>query len=150
MAISMSDLRKHLLNCAQAEDDHENSETAMGDEHQAMQKASGTVADSHHGRMRDLHFAKARTHKESAENFRAAAEKCTKAAGDDDLAKVASTSDLLKRLEHLENTIVPLRVSAVTPTAPGVTAVPRAGMRSFGEKPTVAVQFEKLVAIEGD
>jgi hypothetical protein len=148
MAISMSDLKKCLEKCAQAEDDHEQAETGMGDEHHAMQKSSGSAADAHHGRMRDFHYSNARTHKDTAANFRAAAEKCSKADGTDDLSK--ATSDLLRRLEVLEGTIIPTKMSAITPTAPGVTAVPRAGMRSFGEKPNVPVAFEKLVAIEGD
>jgi hypothetical protein len=148
MAISMSDLRKCLEKCAQAEDNHKDMEQGMADEHSAMQKASGT-ADSHHGRMRDLHQHKANTHEQSAKDYRDAAAKCTKAAGDDDLEK-GTTSDLLKRIERIENTIQPTRVSAVTPTAPGVTAVPRAGQCSIGDRPNVPVQFEKLVAIEGD
>jgi hypothetical protein len=67
---------------------------------------------------------------------------------DGDLTK--GTSDLAKRIEHLENTIIPTRVAGVTPNAPGVTAVPRAGQRSVpsGERPNVPVAFEKLVAIE--
>jgi hypothetical protein len=80
------------------------------------------------------------------------AQECTKAAkaaGDDDLTK--GTSDLLRRLEIVEGTIIPTKISAVTPTVPGVRAVPRAGQRAIGtEKPNVPVAFEKLVAIEGD
>jgi hypothetical protein len=149
MAISTTDLRKCLEKAAQCEDDHKDMEQGMADEHQAMQKASGSAADAHHGRMRDLHQHKANTHEASAANFRAAAEKCSKADEPDGLTK--ATSDLLRRLEILEGTIVPTKVSAITPTAPSVTVVPRAGMRSLGnEKPNVPVQFEKLIAIEGD
>ncbi len=74
---------------------------------------------------------------------------CSKIS-DGDLTK--GTSDLVKRIEHIENTLVPTRVSAVTPNAPGVTPVPRTGMRPIGngERPNVPTQFEKLIAIEGD
>jgi hypothetical protein len=124
MAISMSDLRKHFLNRAAAEDEHKDVSQAMADEHSAMQKASGKVADSHHGRMRDLHQHNAKTHEQSAKEWRDAAEKCTKADGSDDLSK--ATSDLLRRLEIIEGTIQPTRVNAVVPTAPGIRSVPRA------------------------
>src|ERR1700733_12075288 len=73
-------------------------------------------------------------------------EQAKKVAGDGDLSK--ASNDLLRRLEIVENTVQPTRVSAVTPTAPGVNAVPRAGQRQFMEKPVVPVQFAKLVEIE--
>jgi hypothetical protein len=106
---------------------------AMADDHKALAKASGECAADH--------LTLAKFHAEKMEE-------CAKAAADDDLTK--GTSDLLKRLEHLENTVVPSRISSVTPNAPGVTAVPRAGQRAFAEKPIVATQFQKLVEIEGD
>lgn len=48
--------------------------------------------------------------------------------------------------------VQPTLVSAVTPTAPGVRAVPRAGQRSIEEatKPAVEAQFAKLVAVDED
>jgi len=73
-------------------------------------------------------------------------EQAKKAAGDADLSK--ASSDLLRRLEIVENSVMPTRVSAVTPTVPGITAVSRAGQRQFSERPVVATQFSKLVEIE--
>jgi hypothetical protein len=145
MAISAGELRKCFEKCAQAEDEHKDMEQGMADEHNAMQKAAGT-ADAHHGRMAAFHQHKAHTHEQSAADLREAAEKCKKAA-DDELGK--NTGDLAKRLERLENTIIPTGISRVTPNAPGVTAVPRAGSRPMpSEKPNVPIQFEKLVSIE--
>jgi hypothetical protein len=77
------------------------------------------------------------------------AEECSKAAkvaGDADLSK--GSPELLRRLEIVEGTIIPTKISALTPTAPGVRAVPRAGQRAFADKPVVATQFSKLVEIE--
>jgi hypothetical protein len=74
-------------------------------------------------------------------------EEAKKVAGDGDLSKGAG--DLLKRLEAVENTVIPSRVHGVLPNAPGVTAVHRAGSRPMPtEKPNVPIQFEKLVSIE--
>jgi hypothetical protein len=43
----------------------------------------------------------------------------------------------------------PTNVSAVAPTAPGVTAVPRAGQRPIEEaKPVVEAQFAKLLTVD--
>jgi hypothetical protein len=146
MAISAGDLKKCLEKCAQHEDTHHEMEQGMADEHNAMQKAAGT-ADAHHGRMAALHQHKATTHEQYAADLREAAEKCKKAA-DDELGK--NTGDVIRRLDALENAVVPTRISAVTPNAPGVTAVPRAGGRPMPtqEKPNVPIQFEKLVSIE--
>jgi hypothetical protein len=145
MAISMSDLKKCFEKCAQHEDTQQEMEQGMADEHNAMQKAAGT-ADAHHGRMAAFHQHKAHTHEENAADLREAAEKCKKAA-DDELGK--NTGDLAKRLERLENTIIPTGISRVTPNAPGVTAVPRAGGRPMpSEKPVVPVAFEHLVKVE--
>jgi hypothetical protein len=83
-------------------------------------------------------------HSDASEFHKEMMAACEKVAGDD-LNK--GTSDLLKRLEHLENRIEPTRISAVTPTAPGVRAVPRAGQPSLSERPNVPVQFEHLVKI---
>ncbi|MFZ0520335.1 MAG: hypothetical protein WAL95_04895 [Candidatus Acidiferrales bacterium] len=80
-------------------------------------------------------------HEAAAEFHRDAMAECSKIAGDD-LNK--NSSDLIKRLEHLESQVVPTRVSAVAPT---VTAVPRYGQQPM-QRPNVPIQFEKLVAIE--
>jgi hypothetical protein len=104
---------------------------AMADDHKALSEASGECAADH--------LTLAKFHAEKMEE-------CAKAAGDDDLGK--SSGDLIRRLDALENTVVPTRISAVVPTAPGVTAVPRAGQRQFMEMPVVATQFSKLVEIE--
>ena len=85
------------------------------------------------------------THEAAAEFHRDAMAECSKIAGGD-LNK--GESDLLKRLEHLENQVVPSRVSAVTPNAPGVRAVLRTGQMPMSARPNVPIQFEKLVAIE--
>lgn len=103
-----------------------------------------------HKSAKEAHDAAAADQDSRAEYHDQMGEKCEQAkkvAGDQDLSK--GSSDLLKRLEILEGTIIPTKISAVTPNAPGVTAVPRAGMRSLGEKPNVPTAFEKLVAIEG-
>jgi hypothetical protein len=74
-------------------------------------------------------------------------DKALKALTADDLNKNAS-DDLVKRVTALENTVIPTRVSAVVPTVPGVTAVPRAGQRPYMDRPIVATQFQKLVEVE--
>jgi hypothetical protein len=48
------------------------------------------------------------------------------------------------------NKMVPTQVSAVTPTPPGVRAVPRFGQREVPEKANVDPQFAKLVAVDED
>jgi hypothetical protein len=144
MGIKMSDLQKCLEKAAQCEDDHEEMEQGLADEHRNMQKSS-SAGDAHHGRMADLHQHKAHTHGENAVNFRAAAEKCTKTS-DDELGK--SSIAVIRRLDALENAVVPTRISAVVPDAPGVRAVPRAGQRPFTDNAVVPVQFAKLVEIE--
>lgn len=87
----------------------------------------------------------AATHQATAQFHKDMMGESSKVTGDE-LSK--NGSDLVKRLEILESTIIPTKVSAITPNAPGVTAVPRAGQRAFSEKPNVPVAFEKLVAIE--
>lgn len=88
------------------------------------------------------------THEAAAEFHRGMMEDCSKVTGDE-LGKSANTSDLVKRVTALENTVIPTRVSAVVPNAPGITAVPRAGARPMpSEKPNVPVAFEKLITIE--
>lgn len=49
--------------------------------------------------------------------------------------------------ETIGNTVVPTHVSAVTPTPPGITAVPRAGQKPV-EKLNVELEFQDLVKIE--
>jgi hypothetical protein len=108
---------------------------AMAADQEALAKASGECAADH--------LTLSRFHAEKMDE-------CAKATAEDELNK-GTASDLLRRLEIVEGTIVPTRVAGVVPTAPGITAVPRAGQRSVGtERPNVPVQFEKLIAIEGD
>jgi hypothetical protein len=134
---------KDLGKCLEKAADHEDAKAA---ECHAEHKMSG-MEDSHHGRMGDLHKA-------SAANLRDCAAKCMKADDADDLSKsdVSKRLELIdqlrKRLEHLEGQIVPSRVSAITPNAPGARAVPRAGQPAFDSKPQVPTQFAKLVEIE--
>jgi hypothetical protein len=64
-----------------------------------------------------------------------------------DLGSKNSREDFETRLAKLENTIVPSRISAVTPTAPGVRAVTLHGAPNVPERPQVPVQFEHLVKI---
>ncbi len=51
--------------------------------------------------------------------------------------------------EAIGNTIVPTNVSAVVPTAPDITAVPRHGQPSaVAVKPNVPLEFEKLFTVD--
>jgi len=129
------------------------SEAMMGKAAGDPQHTFHTVAKAAHDASGIAHTDAAADQDRRAQYHDDMAQECIKAAkvaGDDDLSK--GTSDLLRRLEIVEGTIVPTRVAGVVPTAPGVTAVPRAGQRAIGngEKPNVPVQFEKLIAIEGD
>ena len=81
------------------------------------------------------HSTMAAAHTAAADSCLACMEECSKVVW----------SDLFKAAERAEPVASP--ISAVTPTLPGVTAVPRAGQRQF-EKPVVPVQFAKLVEIE--
>ena len=90
------------------------------------------------GKIAGAHQLRSAYHKE-------AMAECEKIAADD-LNK--SSSDLIKRLEHLEGQIVPTRVSAIAPNAPGIRAVPRAGAPNAPARPEVPLQFAKLVEIE--
>jgi hypothetical protein len=106
-----------------------------------------------------FHTAMAKAHETSAEDFQkessehihhtaaaaahtAAAENCAECMAE--YSKVA-WSDFFKSERGSPE---PSPISAVTPNAPGVTAVPRAGQRPFTEKPVVPTQFAKLVEIE--
>jgi hypothetical protein len=73
-------------------------------------------------------------HKAAAAVHDAFKEACAKAASDE--------------LEKARSQVVPTRVSAVTPTPPGVTAVPRAGQRQLGK--TVDPEFASLVSSGDD
>jgi hypothetical protein len=44
--------------------------------------------------------------------------------------------------------VQPMGISAVAPTPPGITAVPRAGQPQLPAKPNVPVQFAKLVSVD--
>jgi len=116
----------------------------------AMGKAvAGDAQHTFHKEAKQMHDDAASDQDQRAAYHDDMGEKCEQAkkvAGDADLSK--ASNDLLRRLEIVENTVQPTRVSAVTPTAPGVNAVPRAGQRQFMEKPVVPVQFAKLVEIE--
>jgi hypothetical protein len=84
---------------------------------------------------------------DGASYHKSAMQECSKADVADELNK-AATPEFEKRLRHLEDTIVPSRVSAITPNAPGVRAVLRHGAPELPARPNVPIQFEKLVAIE--
>ena len=121
----------------------------MATHHRAMSKCHGeamgkaVAGNPEH----TFHKSAMTAHDAAAEQHDRMCQECSKVAADE-LNKVASP-ELEKRLAHLENSLVPNRVSAVTPTALGVTAVPRGGQRSMNEaRPAVPVQFEKLVSIE--
>jgi hypothetical protein len=118
----------------------------------AMGKAvAGDPQHTFHKAAKETYDAAAEDQDGRAAYHDAMGEKCEQAkkvAGDADLSK--GSSDLLKRLEIVENSLVPTKVSGVAPTNPNIRAVPRAGMRDVSERPNVPVQFEKLIAIEGD
>lgn len=81
-------------------------------------------------------------HEAAADFHRGMADECMKVT-DDSLDK--NSSELLKRLEHLEGQLVPSRISAVAPNAP--RAVPRYGARDIPARPEVPLQFQHLVQI---
>jgi hypothetical protein len=131
---------------------------ATAEHHRTMSKCHGTAMGKavagdpqhmFHKSAKEAHDAAAEDQDRRAAYHDQMAEDCEEAkkvAGDGDLSKGAG--DLLKRLEVVESTVIPLRVHGVTPNAPGVTAVPRAGSRQMPEKPNVPIAFEKLVVIE--
>lgn len=133
----MSTLREHLKKAHESiATHHRTMSKCHGD---AMGKAvAGNPEHEFHKGARAAHDAAADAHDQMCQE-------CMKVTGDE-LNK--NTADLVKRLEHLENTIQPTRVSAVAPNAPGVRAVPRAGQQPIPDRPNVPIQFEKLVAIE--
>ena len=100
------------------------------------------------------HFAK------SHEHWQQMAE-CAKAAGLDDMAKVcddraahyksmhsdAANKAVLDELNKGRNELQPTNISGVTPTPPGVTAVPRAGQRPIA-KTAIDPEFQELVKMD--
>jgi hypothetical protein len=116
----------------------------------AMGKAvAGDPQHTFHKEAKQMHDDAASDQDQRAAYHDDMGEKCEQAkkvAGDADLSK--GSSELLRRLEIVEGTIIPTKISALTPTAPGVRAVPRAGQRAFADEPVVATQFSKLVEIE--
>jgi hypothetical protein len=50
----------------------------------------------------------------------------------------------------LGDKVIPDAISRVTPTLPGLRAVPRAGQQAVPEKPNVPLEFEKLVSVEDE
>jgi hypothetical protein len=116
----------------------------------AMQKTTkDDPQHAFHKSAKEAHDAAATDQDQRADYHDAMGEKCEQAkkiAGDQDLSK--GSSDILRRLELIEGTIIPTKVSAVVPNAPGVTAVPRAGQRQVNGKANVPIAFEKMVAIE--
>jgi hypothetical protein len=82
------------------------------------------------------HSTMAAAHTAAADSCLACMEECSKVVW----------TDLFKAAERAEPVASP--ISAVVPTAPGVTAVPRAGQRPVIDKAVVATQFSKLVEIE--
>jgi hypothetical protein len=81
-------------------------------------------------------------HTSAAAAHTAAADNCAECMAE--CSKVV-WSDLFKTER---GTPEPTQVHAVTPTAPGIRAVPRAGQQMPADKPNVPVQFSKLVEIE--
>jgi hypothetical protein len=105
--------------------------------HDAMAKATGVQT---HRDFASRYRADALIHKNMNKHY------LQKAAYHDDKAAECmkvDTSDLTK--------MMPTGVSAVTPTRPGITAVPRFGQREVptaAGKPNVDPQFEKLFVVD--
>ena len=134
--------KAHHLSKAKSHDGHSEDHAKLAELHE--EAGDKDIAKCHKS-LSKRHAADAEEHRNQADACDGAMAECDKVAGDE-LNK--SASDLIKRLEVLENTVVPTRVSAVAPNAPGLTAVPRAGQRPVGDRPVVPVQFAKLVEIE--
>lgn len=79
------------------------------------------------------------THNALGDEHAEMAEHCAKCAKAADEAEKAAADDL--------NKIVPHRVSAVAPTAPGITMVPRFGSPPL-QKAAVDSQFSKLLELD--
>jgi hypothetical protein len=71
---------------------------------------------------------------------------CAKSAPDGDGEPAAKAAGL----SNSRMGIAPDRVSGIAPEAPNVRAIPRAGAPEMRERSDVPLEFEKLVAIEGD
>jgi hypothetical protein len=104
--------------------------TAMADAHEASAEDFQKESSEH-----THHTTAAAANRATANNCAECMAECSKVVW----------SDLFKA-ERAEPVAPP--ISAVAPTAPGVTAVPRAGQRAFAEKPVVPTQFSKLIEIE--
>ena len=119
----MSKVSEHLAGLHKAASSfHRTMTKCHGD---AMGKA--VAGNSEH----DFHKAAAAAHEQAADQHDQMCEECSKAI----------VADL--------NKLVPTNVSAVTPTPPGVRAVPRAGQRPIEEaKPVVEAQFAKLLTVD--
>jgi hypothetical protein len=99
----------------------------------------------------ETHNALGDEHAEMAEHCA----KCAKAAGEaekavgDELRKMAPASVESYVREMIMKTVgdmvQPMGISAVAPTPPGITAVPRAGQPALPAKANVPLQFAKLV-----
>ena len=112
--------------------------SAIAEFHQNMSKCHNS-AMSKEGMGVDektFHKSAAAAHDEAANVHTQLCDECLKAAAADELAK--------------SQRLVPTNVSAVTPTAPGIRAVPRAGQRVEPEKIEVEPEFAKLISIEED
>jgi hypothetical protein len=156
----MATLREHLKKFHKTQADHQRAREA---DHTALEECFGKLASfskaaksemkdgdgeslsEHLQKIAAAHGSLAQHAGSCAAEHDTAMEECSKITADE-LNK--SASDFIKRLEHLENTVVPTNISGVVPTVPGVTAVPRAGQRPVGDRPAVATQFSKLVEIE--
>jgi hypothetical protein len=106
--------------------------------HDELAKSTGVKA---HKDFASRHRADGAVHKSMAAHY------TKKAASHDDMAescaKGMDTGDLTK--------LMPTGISGVTPTRPGITAVPRFGQREVSAtagKPNVDPQFEKLFTID--
>lgn len=104
-----------------------------------------TVSKAGHDAMATDREQRAEYHDDRGAECDELMEECEKVFGSGDLSKAAADG-VLKRLAHLENQVIPSRISGVTPTAP--RAVPRYGAQPLPERPNVPIQFEKLVTIE--
>jgi hypothetical protein len=106
------------------------------DFHNAASKEHAGLAEECDGqgyeKMAECHKNLSKLHADHAEHFRA-------------MAGAAADKAVLDELNKGRNELPPSRVSGVTPTPPGITAVPRAGQKPI-EK-TVDPQFEHLIKV---
>jgi hypothetical protein len=64
--------------------------------------------------------------------------------------KVLVNADYEKVFERNYSQLVPMNISVVTPTAPGITAVPRPGQPPAASVPNVAPEFQNVFAIDDE